>query len=52
MGEWKNQRREGKGKMVFANGDIYQGNFLQNKFNDRGIMTFASGDQYEWQLEK
>ncbi len=30
-GNYKNGLRTGQGKMIFPNGDIYEGNWLENK---------------------
>jgi len=36
----------GKGKMQFANGDVYEGDFVNGKLNGYGIAIFANGDRY------
>ena len=43
----KNRYREGKGKLTYHNGDIYQGNFIRNEFNGHGVIEFANGDEYD-----
>ena len=30
-GEWKNNKRHGKGKMINSDGKIYEGDFKENK---------------------
>jgi hypothetical protein len=34
------------GKLVLQNGDIYEGDFVENEFSGNGTYTFASGDKY------
>jgi len=41
--EGPNQLKEGTGKMTYANGDIYDGQWLDNKKNGLGKMTYAAG---------
>tara|TARA_B100001175_G_scaffold72067_1_gene59867 strand:- start:868 stop:2712 length:1845 start_codon:yes stop_codon:yes gene_type:complete len=36
-----------KGKMIYPNGDIYEGKFLNNQRNGKGKMIFKNGDVYE-----
>ena len=40
-------KKHGKGKMTYVNGDIYEGDFKDNKMNGVGTFTFASGGVYE-----
>ena len=40
---------EGEGLVKFANGDVYQGEFKQDKFHGQGTMTWDDGDAYEGQ---
>lgn len=49
-GQWNNNYREGKGKMVFKNEDVYIGEFFHSKLNGFGTMKFSAGGQYsgEW----
>lgn len=46
-GEWKNNRRHGKGKYIWHNGDRYVGGFVEGKRSGTGIYYFASGERYE-----
>ena len=43
-GEWKDGKHHGKGKMTYANGDVYDGEW------EDGKMTYADGVVYngEW----
>ena len=36
----------GKGKLIFSNGDIYDGFFLDNKMHGKGKFLYANGDVY------
>jgi len=38
------QKKNGKGKMKYANGDIYEGKWKDDKITGLGKMTFANGD--------
>lgn len=49
IGNWDNQQRAGKGRMIFANKDEYLGNFEDNQINGEGTMNYASGNIYEGQ---
>lgn len=40
-------RRHGNGLMVFANGDRYEGNFVQNHLSGYGKMKYGDGSSYE-----
>ena len=35
-GNWENDQMNGKGMIVYKNGDLYQGEFLNNKFHGEG----------------
>ena len=43
-GEWKNDRKEGRGTMNYHNGDVYEGEFSKGKLHGKGTYTYASGD--------
>ena len=45
-GDWLNQKRIGFGKLVFENGDVYEGEFDGNP-SGKGKMTYRNGDVYE-----
>ena len=38
---------DGKGKMFFENGDVYEGDFVFGKEHGYGVFTWADGDVYE-----
>ena len=40
-------KRSGKGKMTYANGDVYEGDFMNNKFHGKGKFTYENGVVYE-----
>lgn len=46
-GEWKNNKRHGKGKHNWANGDYYEGEYVDDQREGYGIYQFASGERYE-----
>ena len=47
VGGWSNDMYEGKGKLCYKDGRVYEGDFSQNKFNGRGNMKLKNGDRYE-----
>ena len=44
----------GKGKMVYTNGDIYEGDFVNGNSEGQGVYTAKNGDYYtgEWKYAK
>jgi len=46
-GMWFEGKRHGLGKLIEPNGNIYIGNFLDNKYNGRGTIYFKSGSVYD-----
>ena len=46
-GEYKNNKREGKGILILDNGDRYEGEFLNNKFYGKGKYIWNDGEMYE-----
>lgn len=42
-GFWKNDKREGEGKMEYANGDVYIGFWKNDKKEGKGQMKFKNG---------
>ncbi|MGT2609912.1 hypothetical protein [Streptococcus zalophi] len=42
-----NYRMNGKGKLTFENGDVYEGNFVNGVFNGKGVFTSNIGWSYE-----
>ena len=47
MGDWKDDERIGKGVYYCANGDKFEGEFVDGKLNGKGIFYWAGGDRYE-----
>lgn len=37
---------QGKGKYIWANQNVYQGTFVQDKMTGNGKLAFANGDVY------
>ena len=46
----KNGHRSGKGKIIYQSGSIYEGGFVNNKYEGNGVYTWEDGDKYngEW----
>ena len=42
-GEWYNGQMSGNGKMIYSDGSVYEGKFLENKKNGVGIYTWGEG---------
>ena len=54
IGEFKSGVKHGRGKLSYANKDMYEGAWQDNKRHGEGTTTFADGDKYEgaWQDDK
>src|SRR5690606_27847137 len=48
-GDWVNGLREGSGRELMANGDMYIGQFKDNRRNGKGV--FSNGDTYDGEWE-
>ncbi|CAF3973027.1 unnamed protein product, partial [Rotaria sp. Silwood2] len=48
-GELKEGKRQGKGKMDFANGGKYTGDWVDGIITGQGVYIWANGDRYEGQ---
>eukprot|EP00747_Dinoflagellata_sp_TGD_P060802 gnl/TRDRNA2_/TRDRNA2_152208_c0_seq1.p1 gnl/TRDRNA2_/TRDRNA2_152208_c0~~gnl/TRDRNA2_/TRDRNA2_152208_c0_seq1.p1 ORF type:complete len:950 (-),score=117.05 gnl/TRDRNA2_/TRDRNA2_152208_c0_seq1:90-2597(-) len=46
VGTFRQNCREGDGKLTYANGDIYDGQFVGDMRHHRGQMIYATGDHY------
>jgi hypothetical protein len=53
-GQWKEGKRQGKGKQVWKDGSIYEGYWKNDMANGRGRLIHADGDVYEgdWENDK
>ncbi len=51
-GEFRENKKQGKGTYIWANGNRYEGDFVDDEPSGRGKFTFASGDQYEGEYSK
>jgi hypothetical protein len=53
-GEFKNGNFHGKGKMIYANGDIYEGKWERGSPYGYGRLEYSNGDVYEgeWKDDK
>jgi hypothetical protein len=38
--------RQGQGVMLYANGDEYRGEWIEDKQSGHGVMSYKSGDVY------
>ena len=46
-GDWKNDKIEGKGKMIWKAGSIYEGEWSNNLKEGKGIQIWPNGQKYE-----
>lgn len=44
---YQNGTKNGEGRFVWKNGDVYEGNFQENMIQGSGKMTFRDGKTYE-----
>ena len=44
-GEWRNDKKEGKGIYYWNDGDRYEGDFRNGNFEGKGIYYFSNGDR-------
>lgn len=51
-GNWKDGKKDGKGKFKFSDGSLYQGFWLDNKRNGKGSYYYANGDVYTGDWKK
>ena len=53
VGQYKGQmsmgKPQGKGSILYENGNTYEGEFVKGKRQGYGIYTFADGEKYEGQ---
>jgi hypothetical protein len=47
VGEMKNGRKDGRGKMVNASGDIYEGTYKNGALDGKGVYAWGDGARYE-----
>jgi hypothetical protein len=44
-GEWRNDRKEGKGTLHYPTGEKYEGEFKNDNIEGRGIILSPNGDK-------
>ena len=49
-GEWQNNQKQGRGIILYKNGNKYEGYFMNNKPNKKGRIYFKEGDYYEGEI--
>ena len=51
LGDWKNDKNHGKGKMIYLSGDIYDGFWKEGLYHGHGKYSWDNGNFYEgeWQ---
>ncbi len=51
-GEFRDNKKDGKGVHIWANGDKYDGDFVNDEPAGRGIWEFSSGERYEGEIAR
>jgi hypothetical protein len=51
FGEYQNDNRHGRGKCVFANGNIYDGEWLDDKKHGHCVFTWPTGEKYDGEYQ-
>lgn len=53
-GEYRNGKLNGRGTIVFANGNRYDGEFRDGLYHGQGTYSWANGDRYQgaWQNDR
>jgi hypothetical protein len=51
VGEWKNGKKEGKGKHVWADGDFYEGEWKDDRMEGKGKYVWPNGNIYKGEWE-
>ncbi len=46
VGQWKEGKKQGKGKLLMKDGTTYEGDFQQGEIVGRGKKTWADGREY------
>jgi hypothetical protein len=46
-GEFKNDRKNGKGTLTYESGSIYEGEFVDDQRTGKGVLYYANGNRYE-----
>lgn len=47
QGDFMHGKREGYGKFVYADGAVYEGQWVDDRIHGDGVAIFASGNRYE-----
>jgi hypothetical protein len=47
LGQYKNNKRNGKGTYRYSNGNTYIGDWVDDKMTGQGSFTWHNGDRYE-----
>jgi len=47
MGTWKNDKKKGKGKTEYPNGDTYEGDFKNGLGNGKGKITWSYHEEFK-----
>lgn len=51
-GSYNMNQMDGRGKLIYTNGDKYEGQFSDDCLHGQGILTYANGDSYEGGFEE
>jgi hypothetical protein len=51
-GEFRENRKDGRGLHIWASGDKYEGDFVEDEPAGKGTWEFSTGDKYEGEIAK
>jgi hypothetical protein len=47
LGQYKNDKKNGKGTFYYADGRKYTGDMVNDKMEGQGVFSWTDGDRYE-----
>ena len=50
-GDWKKDKKEGKGAFIYKSGSKYEGSFKNNVKDGNGVFYYKNGDKYQGEFK-